>query len=338
MNHPRRRLLSCLCLMVATGTAWAVNLQRVAISVPGPGNLLFLPITLAQKLGFDRDKGLELDIRYVGGGPQAFQEMLERNTDFSAGGFAALGLQRASGQRVVSIAPISRVPAYSLLVRKQLEHKVHSVKDLSGLVLGVKGHVPGGRSTTQLFVEYVLCQAGVAVDRVNFVAVGQAYDSQHAALASGTVDAIMGDEPFATRLVGEKVAFVLADYHDLAATRKLLGGLFLNGQLATREDFIASRPDTVARMVSTLTRTLVWIAAHTAREVVEALQMEDADARTALLAVLGQHKDIYSPDGKFSQEQIATVNRFLHAVDRSEMVNALQLGTIVNSQWAGSAP
>ncbi|WP_158558871.1 ABC transporter substrate-binding protein [Rhodoferax lacus] len=338
MNHPRRRLLALLWLAASAGPARAANLHRVAVSVPGPGNLLFLPVTLAQKLGFDKAEGIELDIRYVGGGPQAFQEMLERNTDFSAGGFAALGLQRASGKPVVCIAPISRVPAYTLLVRKQLERQVRSVKDLSGMVLGVKGHVPGGRSTTQLFVEYVLRQAGVAVDRVNFVAVGQAYDSQHAALASGTVDAIMGDEPFATRLVGEKVAFVLADFHDLAATRKLLGGLFLNGHLATREDFIASRPDTVARMVATLTRTLVWIAAHTAREVVEALQVEDAEARAALLSVLGQHKDIYCPDGKFSQEQVATANRFLHAADRSEAVQALQLGSIVNSQWAGSAP
>lgn len=342
MDNPRRKALayigSSFLGCAAPPIGYAAPLLRVAVAVPGPGNLLFLPITLARKLGHDEAEGIQFDIHYVGGGPQAFQDMLDRNTDFSAGGLAALGLQKAHGKPVVCIAPTTRVPAYTLLVSKRFERSIRTVKDLSGRVLGVKGHMPGGRSTTQLFTEYVLAQGGISPDKVNFVAVGQAYDSQHAALASGTVDAIMGDEPFSTRLVNEKVAYALADFHDLAATRKLLGGLFLNGQVATREDFIASKPEVVEKVVHALTRTLVWIAAHSAQALVEALQLDDPQERQALLEALKLHKDIYSPDGKISQEQLATANRFLHAVEKEGAVAALDLASIVNSKWAGTAP
>ena len=304
--------------------------------MPGPGNLLFLPITLAAKIGADQAEGLELDIRYVGGGPQAFREMLERNSDFSAGGMPALALQRISGKPVVCIAPTTRVPAYTLVVRNGLKGKVQKIADLAGKVVGVKGHVPGGRSTSQLFTEHVLAIAGVTPDRVNFVSVGQSYDSQHSALASGAVDAIMGDEPFVTRMIKQKVGFVLADYHDLDTTRKLMGGLFLNGCIATREDVIASRPEMVEKMVKTIKRTLVWINTHSALEMVDALALTGADERAALHDVLKLRKNIYSPDGSLSNEQLATVDRFLRATENTPAAQAFSVKSMVDARWAGT--
>lgn len=309
---------------------------RVVITVPGPGNLLFLPITLASKIGADQAEGLDLDIRYMGGGPQAFRAMLERNSDFSAGGLSALALQKINGQPVVCIAPLTRVPAYTLLVRTALRGKVKKIADLKGLVVGVKGHVPGGRSTTQLFTEHILAQAGVPPSQVNYVAAGQAYDSQYAALASGTVDALMGDEPFATRLVRQKVAYTLADFHDPQTTRKQMGGLFLNGMVATRDDMIARQPETVEKMVNTVKRTLVWIARHSARDMVDALAPSSSEEREALRMVLEVRRNIYSPEGRISREQLDTVERFLHATEKTPEAQAFRLSSVVNARWAGT--
>jgi len=342
----RRQLLLRAGQLAAVGVAplcrlrvaGAAPLVRTAIAVPGPGNLLFLPLTLASRIGADQAEGLELDIRYTGGGPQAFRAMLERNCDFAAGGLPALALQKLSGQPVLCIVPTTRVPAYTLLVRAGLRGQVRRIADLKGRVVGVKGHVPGGRSTSQLFTEYVLAQAGVAPEQVNYVAAGQAYDSQHAALVSGTVDAIMGDEPFATRLVRRKAAYVLADFHDLQTTRRQMGGLFLNGMVATREDVVATRSEVVAKMVHTVQRTLVWIGAHTPREMADVLAPGSSEERQALLDVLTLHKGVYSPDGRISTEQLATVERFVHATERTPEAQALRLASLVDARWAGTAP
>jgi ABC-type nitrate/sulfonate/bicarbonate transport system substrate-binding protein len=299
---------------------------------------LFLPITLARKIGADRAEGIELDIRFFGGGPQAYREMLERNTDFSAGGLAALALQRLSGNPVVSVVALSRVPGYTLLLRSSLQGKVKSISGLAGKVVGVKGHVPGGRSTSQLFTENLLAQNGISADSVNYVSVGQNYDNQYAALASGAVDAMMADEPFATRIVKEKAAVVLADFHDLETTRKQMGGLFLNGQVATREDVIEKRPDLVEKVVKTMARTLVWIGKNTAQEVVNALAIDDLRERAAMLDVLLVHKGMYSPDGRISSAEIASVTRFVRATELTPAGKNFDVKTLMNARWAGTVP
>lgn len=297
-----------------------------------------MPATLAGKIGADQAEGLEFDLRYTGGGPQSYRDMLAHNVDFAVAGLSALALQRMNGKPVLSIMAINHVPAYTLLVRQDLRAKVRTVADLSGMVVGVKGHVVGGRSTTQLITEYVLVRAGVKPDRVNYVSVGQSYASQHAALASGTVDAIMGDEPFASRLVGHKVAFVLADFHSPETTRATFGGLFLNAQLCTREDVLEKSPEMVEKVTRAMRSTLGWVSKHTPREIVEALAPREEEERLALLRVFERHKRIYSVDGSFSDQQLATVERFLKATEKTEAAQAFRIDSMINSKWAGRKP
>lgn len=338
LTHASRLAVASALPLGLARPVQAATPVRVAISVPGPGTLLYLPTPLAQKIGADRAEGVELDIRYIsGGGPLAYRAMLERNSDFATGGLAALALQRINGKPVTCIAPITQVPAYTLVVSRKLQRQVKVVADLRGRVVGVRGYVPGGRSTSQLFTEYLLQREGVRADQANFVAVGQDYPNQHAALASGTVDAIMADEPFASRLVQEKVAFVLADFHDQDAVRKLLGGLFLNGVLATRDDVIASQPMLVEKMVKVLKRTLVWIHTRSAAEMTDAMNPSTPQERAALLAVLKVRKNIFSPDGTVSTEQVETVQRFVRATEKTAAAQAFNLRSMVDARWAGSS-
>jgi len=329
------RLLVFLSLACSAFTAHAER-ATLTISAPGPGNLLYMPVDLAQKIGADMAEGVSLEVRYFGGGPQAVQDMLEKNSDFSILGMPALAQQRASGKPVVSIAAVSRVPAYSLLVSSKLKDKIKKISDLKGHVIGVKGHTKGGRSTTQMFTEYILLRNGMAVDSVSFVAAGQSYQDQHAALTSGTVDAIMGDEPFATRIKKEGVGFYLADFHDTKAVKKLFGGLFLNAQIASRDDFVAAHPDMVEKMVKINQRTLLWIKRHSAQQIVDALNLPTAEARDALRETLTKYKEMYSPDGSFSDGQIRTTEEFFRKVSQDDpAARSLSFDSFINDKWAG---
>ena len=59
MDMYKRQLLAGVGLLAlgAGAPLAAASAQRVAIAVPGPGNLLFLPITLASKIGADVAEG-----------------------------------------------------------------------------------------------------------------------------------------------------------------------------------------------------------------------------------------------------------------------------------------
>ncbi len=319
-------------------TVKAGKAETVTISVVGPGHLLLLPITLAARIGADHAEGLRLQINYVGGGPMAYRDMLIGNADFGAAGMPALAVQRLAGKPVMAVMPITHVPAYTLVVSQRLRSRVKTVADLKGLVIGVKGYVPGGRASSQLMAEYILRKAGVNPGRSNFVAVNLAYENQYAALASGTVDALMSDEPFASRLVEARVAYVLEDYHDLAETRRRLGGLFLNGVVGCSEELIARRPDLVDRLVKSLRQTLIWIGQHSARAIVEQMAPASEVERVALLKVLTKRKNIYSPEGRFSEEQLDAVERFMRATEDTPQGRAFRVRDMINTTWAGRMP
>ena len=327
-------LLASLALALSATTAQAHG--SLIVAMPGPGNLLYLPMELAKKIGADTAEDATLNIRFFGGGPQALDDLLEKNSDFALDGMAALAEQRVSGRPLVSIAAISRVPAYSLLVRTELKDKIKQIADLKGHVIGVKGHTKGGRSASQMMVEYLLLRAGIPVDSVNFLSAGQNYDDQYAALASGTVDALMGDEPFASRLVKAGTGVYLADFHDPDTVTKLLGGLFLNAQVATREDIISTHPHAAEQMARIIRHTLIWIQQHSAQEIVAAMKLSNPVEREALLASLTKYKGIYSPDGAFSSAQVQTTERFFHEISQSSpAARALSFDSFIVDQWAG---
>jgi len=283
--------------------AQATRLETVTLSVVGPGHLLLLPVTLAAKMGADQAEGLKFQINYVGAGPMAYRDMVIGNADFGAAGMPALAVQR-----------------------------------LAGKVVGVKGYVPGGRASSQVMAEYVLRRAGVDPRRVNFVAVSLSYENQRAALVSGTIDALMGDEPFASRMVQGNAAYVLEDYHDLAEIRRRFGGLFLNGVVACNEELIARRPDLVDKVAKSLRRALQWIDTHSAQDVVAQMALATEIERRSLLQVLKIRKNIYSREGRFSEEQLDTVDRFMRATEDTPQGKAFRVRDMINSTWAGRMP
>lgn len=312
---------------------------KITVAAPGPGNLLYMPIDLAKKIGADTAEGVSLEIRHFGGGPQASKDMLGKNSDFAVLGLAALAEQRASGNPVICIAPISQVPAYSLLVHSNLKGKIKKITDLKGHVIGVKGHTKDGRSTTQMLTEYILTRNGVSIDSVNFVPAGQSYDEQLAALDSGMVDAIMADEPFASRMYQAGIGFYLVDLHEASVVKKLLGNLFLNAQLATREDIIKNHPELAEKMVRILKRTLVWINTHSPQEIVNAFNYSNPAEQEALLTSLKKYKTMYSPDGHFSSAQIRTTEQFFHEVSKeSPAAYSLGFDSFIMDKWAGRRP
>lgn len=318
--------------------AQATRLETVTLSVVGPGHLLLLPVTLAAKMGADQAEGLKFQINYVGAGPMAYRDMLIGNADFGAAGMPALAVQRLAGKPVMAVLPVTHVPAYTLVVGSQLRGRVKTVADLAGKVIGVKGYVPGGRASSQVMTEYVLRRAGVDPRRVNFVAVSLSYENQHAALVSGTVDALMGDEPFASRMVQGGAAYVLEDYHDLAEIRRRFGGLFLNGVVACNEELIARRPDLVEKLARSLRRALQWIDTHSAQDVVAQMAPATEIERRSLLQVLKIRKNIYSREGRFSEEQLDTVDRFMQATEDTPRGRAFRVRDMVNTTWAGRMP
>ena len=330
------RIVLFAVLLQAPFTAQAFYTIKISLASPGPASFSYLPIDLIKIIGADLAEGVDLDIRYFGGGPLAAKEMLDGNSDFAALGMSALATFHANGKDVRSIVSLSRAPTYVLCVRSDLRKKIKKIADLKGRVIGVHSSGRNNKSTSQQLTEFMLIRAGISPDSVNYLSAGQNYEEQQAALTSGAIDALMGEEPFSTRMKEEGLVYILSDLLEPNATRQALGGPFLYVQIATRGSVMTQQPEKVKRMVAIMRRTLQWISTHTPEEIARALAGNGAGNPRISSAIIARVKPAFSPDGVFRREEVTTVERFYQTVFRDDpKARALRMTDFIDARYAG---
>lgn len=325
-----------LALSVLYTCSATAQILQISVSVPGPGAASYLPVGLIPKIGADRAEGARVRVQYVSGGGVAAQEMLSNNTEFAVFGLPAAMTARLKDSRIVALAAINDLPLYVLLVRAGLQGKVKSVADLKGRVIGVHSNSITTKTNSHQLIELLLRQAEVSPDSVRFVAVGQRWSSEAAMLADGSADAIMGDEPHASRMVADKIAYQLVHLGDPQTASAIPGGAFLRGVLLGRQDRIEQDPKKAATMVRIIRRTLEWIASHTPEEVIDMAGIEDPAERKYMLATMRKYPRQYSHDGKFSTRQLQDTEIFFHKSQAgNSTAQTFKVEAMVMDRWAG---
>jgi NitT/TauT family transport system substrate-binding protein len=292
-----------------------VQAETIVLAVPGPGTLSYLPVYLAKAIEADQAEGLELKLRYFNGGPLAMRDMMSNNSDFTVIGLPAIAAGRANDMPVVAIGQLSQSAMYVFLLRHDLKDQVHSISQLKGRRIGTASGTKTERSMGHMMTEYLIQRAGLKSGDVQFISTGQNREAQSAALASATVDATMGDEPFASELVAQGVAVRLADLYAPKQSNELLGGPIVHAALATREDVYAQHPETVKKVRHMFDRTLQWMSAHSAREVVAKLASQpgfDAAKSQLLADILQRNQGMFPSRIGWSAQAVATTENFFH--------------------------
>lgn len=330
------QLFLALILFSLFHTAGATEPIRIVVAMPGPNVAPFLPVELISRIGADRRAGFVLTVRYFGGGPLALKDMIDHNSDFAGAGMPALAGIRLVNPDLVSIAALTQAPAYVLMARQDMKGRIHKIADLRGHAIGTHSGSKQGKSTARQIAEYLLMRNGVSLDEVNFVHAGQSLADYRAALRSGLADAIVVNEPAATLLENNRLAWRLADLHDPEVAKAHLGGRFLYTQLAASKETLRQQPDKARLLNIALRDTLRWMAKHDAREIVARLDLPGGEAKQAMARFLTRHKAIYSPDGAFSAEAMRNSEAFFHAVSGDDpAASRLRYADFVDSRWSG---
>lgn len=313
----------------------AVLAETVVLSVPGPGTLSYLPVYLAKSIAADQAEGLDLQLRYVHGGPVALRDLDERNCDFASVGLAAIAAARADGSPVVAIGQLSQTAMYVFLLRSDLQRSVHSIAQLKDKRIGATTSTTATRSMGHMMTEYLLQRAGLNRSDVQFVSTGQNRDTQSAALKSGTVDALMGDEPFASELVAQGIAVSLADLYLPKQSNELLGGPVVHAAIVTREEVLTEHPDTVRKVLRMYDRTLQWMAQHTSREIIDKLAeqpgFKSSGRNKSIAEILQRNQGMYPKHIHWDSEAVATTERFFHSTASGPKETSLKFSDFIRS-------
>ncbi len=214
------RILAAFILLGITVSPAGAQPEKpaVTIAVGGKASLYYLPLSIAERLGYFADEGLKVEILDFAGGAKSLQAMMGGRAGVVSGGFDHVLVMRARGQKLKAFVLQIATPAISLGVAKKHVASFRSPKDLKGMKIGVTA--PG--SGTHAFVNHLLASAGLSSDDVSIIGVGSGPGAA-AAMQAGHLDAIANIEPTITLLENSGAIQVMVetvtDQRDGAGTK-----------------------------------------------------------------------------------------------------------------------
>ena len=305
--------------------------STIRVAVGGQTQFIYLPLTLADRLGYFKDEGLSVQISDLRGGSEALAALMGGSVDMVTGFYEHTIRARAQGKHLVMVVLFDRYPGLVMMVGKQHSHEVHSIKDLVGKPVGVTA--PG--SSTDQLVKYILRQNNLEPHSIPVVTGGTS--TMVAALQQDRVWAGVTVDPFASRLERDGIAKVLYDTRTEQGTVDIFGGPWPAGGFYTTAEFIEQRRPVVQSMVNAGVRALRYLKEHSAEEVASVMPESFwAGDRDQYVASLRANLAMFSPDGLMPDDGPPNVLKTLSLVDEKVAAAKIDLQETYDNRFVQS--
>ncbi len=333
-----KALIVCAGLAVGSlsagrAAAQAPETRKVTLAVGGKSLLYYLPLTIAERKGYFKEEGLEVEIPDFAGGAKSLQALIGGSADVVSGSYEHTISMQAKGQKVIAFVVQGNAPGIALAVRKDKAASVKSGKDLAGFKIGVTA--PG--SSTNMFVNTLLAKDGLKPDAVSIVGVGPGPGAV-AAMQKGELEAISNLDPVITQLEASAHAVILFDTRTEKGNREVYGGVYHAATLYTTEAFLKKNPNTVQALANAMVRGLKWLAKATPDDVMALVPPEYFGADKELYrSALAKNFGSYSKDGQFSMDAAERVMKVLKAFDGTVQQASIDLSRTFDNRFTAKA-
>jgi len=299
----------------------ALEKPQLTVAVGGKSLFYYLPLTIAERLGYFKDEGLEITIADFPGGAKALQSLIGGSADVVSGAYEHTINMQAKQQMIKSVVVQGRYSGIVLGLSKEKAATYKSPRDLKGLKLGVTA--PG--SSTNMFINTLLAKVGLKPDAVSIIGVGVG-SGAIAAMQMHHIDGMANLDPVPNLLEvsGDMVAVV--DTRKPEGQKYVYGNDYAAGVIYAKEEFIDKNPRTVQAFVNAMVRALRWIQKATPEQIVAAVPPEYyGDAKAMYRVALGKNFAAISPDGKMTMKAAenvyATLKTFEPSVQKAEKID-----------------
>ena len=307
--------------------------SKLTIAVGGKNLFYYLPLTIAEQLGYFKDEGLQVEIPDFAGGAKALQALVGGSADVVSGAYEHTINMQAKNQPIMSFVLQGRAPQIVLAVSTRNMPGYKSIADLKGKKIGVTA--PG--SSTAMMASYVLAKAGLKASDVSFIGVG-ASSGAISAVKSGQVDAIANLDPVITMLQRDNLIKVVADTRTLKDTQAVYGGPMPAACLYTPVKFVQDNPGTTQALANAMVRALRWLQKAGPSDIVKTVPDSYLLGDRALyLAAWERVREAISPDGLMPEAGPATALRMLQTFEDSLKDKPIDLGKTYTNNVARKA-
>ncbi|HZX64086.1 MAG TPA: ABC transporter substrate-binding protein [Myxococcales bacterium] len=307
--------------------------SKVVIAVGGRSLFYYLPLTLADRLGYFKDEGLEVEIPDFPGGAKALQAMMGGSADVVSGAFEHVVDMHAKGVDVQEFVLQGRYSGMVLGLSKEKASAYKSPKDLRGLKIGVTA--PG--SSTNFLVNSILARDGLAPDSVSIIGVG-ASSGAVAAMHQKQIDGLSNLDPVISRLEKNGDLVAIIDTRTAAGMKDVYGGAYAAGCLYARSEFLRKNPNTAAALASAMVRALLWLGKASDDQVLATVPPEYyGNEREIYKIALQRNREGFSPDGRNSIEAAQHVYKVLEAFEPAVKGAKIDLSKTFDNHYVEAA-
>lgn len=313
----------------------ALEKKKLTIAVGGKSLFYYLPLTIAERQGYFKDEGLEVEIPDFAGGAKALQALVGGSADMVSGAFEHTINMQAKKQPIRAVVLQASYSSIVLVMPKDKAAKYQSSKHLKGLKIGVTA--PG--SSTNMFVNNLLAKDGLKPNDVAIVGVG-ASSGAVAAMEKGELDGMSNLDPVITQLESTGKYVAVADSRTEKGMKDIYGGDYLASCIYTNEDFVKKNPNTTQAVVNAMVRANRWIAKATPEQIMAVVpEGYMAGNRSVYKAALLKNMVGYSVDGQMSMKAAQNVYNVLKQFEPSVIAagSSINLAATFDNSFAVKA-
>jgi len=313
--------------------AQSIEKPKITIAVGGKNLLYYLPLTIAESLGYFKTEGLDVTIADFAGGSRALQAMIGGSADVVSGAFEHTINMQVKGQRLRAFALQGRAPQIVLGINPKTMPNFKSVVELKGKKLGVTA--PG--SSTNVLANFVLGKAGLKPSDVSIVGVG-AGSGAVAAMRAGQIDAMSNLDPVITLLTRSGDLKIVSDTRVVSEADRVFGGPMPSGCMYAQQSFIDKNPAAVQAIANAVVRADKWIQQAGASDIIKAVpESYLLGDRAVYVDAFLAAKGALSPDGMFPEAGAETARRALASIDPEIAGAKIDLAAIYTNEFVKRA-
>ncbi len=306
---------------------------KITVAVGGRTAFYYLPLTIAEQLGFFKAEGLDVEISDFAVGARALQAVVGGTADVCSGAFEHTIKLQAKNQMFRAFVLQGRTPQIAFGVSTKNLPNYKSIADLKGKKIGVSAP----DSSSNMVASLVLSRGGLQASDVSFIGVGTAAGAL-SALRSGQIDAMSNTDPVMTMLEQKGEVKIISDTRTLKGTLDVFGGTMPAACLYAPADFIQKNPNTCQALASAIVHGLKWLQTAGPGDIIKTVPESYLLGDRALyLASFNKVRESISPDGLIPEDGPRTALRALSSFDTTIKAGKIDLSKTYTNEFARRA-
>lgn len=309
------------------------TLGRVVMAVSNKSSFCYLPLTIAERLGYFAAEGLDVQVRDFSEPGQALQAVLTGAAQLVSGPYSNTISLQMRGQMFQSIVLQGRTPQIVLGVSQQTMRHYRQLRDLRGRRVAITSV----GSASHRIARMLLAKAGLGPQDVMYLALPSA-SAAVAAFRSGQVDAICYSDPVITLLEQGGELRVVADTRTTRGNAEVFGGPMPAGCLSAPSEFVVSQPKQCQAMADATVHALKWLQTAGPSDIIKVVPEAYFQGDRALyLAAFSRARESWAPDGLMPDAGPPTAVRMLSHFDDAQQLQRVDLARTFTNEFARNA-